>query len=89
MVIAIVTTTISAFAQVKDIENNLYQTVELNKNIWMAENLNVSRFKNGDTIPEAKTYEEWENAGLQRQPAWSCTRRLTCSTIRRLAFVYN
>ncbi len=64
MVIAIVTTTISAFAQVKDIDNNEYQTVVLNKNIWMAENLNVSRFRNGDSIFEAKTYEDWENAGL-------------------------
>ena len=70
MVIAIVTTAISSFAQVKDIDNNEYQTVVLNKNIWMAENLNVSRFRNGDSINEAKTYEEWENAGLKKQPAW-------------------
>jgi uncharacterized protein (TIGR02145 family) len=70
MVIAIVTTTMSTFAQVKDIDNNLYQTVVLNKNIWMAENLNVSRFRNGDTISEAKTYEEWGNAGLKKQPVW-------------------
>jgi uncharacterized protein (TIGR02145 family) len=70
LVIAIVTTTMSTFAQVKDIDNNLYQTVVLNKNIWMAENLNVSRFRNVDTISEAKTYEEWENAGLKKQPVW-------------------
>jgi uncharacterized protein (TIGR02145 family) len=70
MAFAILTMTISTFAQVKDIDNNLYQTVMLNKNIWMAENLHVSRFRNGDTIPEAKTVEEWENAGLKKQPAW-------------------
>jgi len=70
MVIALVTTTISTFAQVKDIDNNEYKTVVLNKNTWMAENLNVSRFRNGDSIFEAKTYEEWENAGLKKQPAW-------------------
>ena len=70
MVIALVTTTISTFAQVKDIDNNEYKTVVLNKNTWMAENLNVSRFRNGDIIFEAKTYEEWENAGLKKQPAW-------------------
>jgi hypothetical protein len=66
MVIAIVTTTLSTFAQVKDIDNNLYQTVMLNKKIWMVENLNASRFRNGNTISEAKTYEEWENAGLKK-----------------------
>jgi uncharacterized protein (TIGR02145 family) len=60
----------STFAQVKDLDNNLYQTVVLNKSIWMAENLNVSRFRNGDTIPEAKTNEEWENAGIKKQPVW-------------------
>jgi uncharacterized protein (TIGR02145 family) len=70
VVIAIVTMTISTFAQVKDVDNNEYQTVVLNKNIWMAENLNVSRFRNGDSIAEAKTYEEWENAGLKKQPVW-------------------
>ena len=32
----------------------------------MAENLNESRFRNGNTISEAKTYEEWENAGLKK-----------------------
>ncbi len=38
--------------------------------VWMAKNLNVSTFRNGDTIPEAKTNEEWEKAGNNKQPAW-------------------
>ena len=70
IVIVIILTTMSALAQAKDIDNNTYQTVVINKKVWMAENLNVSRFRNGDTIPEAKTYEEWENSGLKKQPAW-------------------
>jgi uncharacterized protein (TIGR02145 family) len=36
----------------------------------MVENLNVSTFRNGDPIPEAKTNEEWEKAGKNKQPAW-------------------
>ena len=38
--------------------------------VWMAENLNVDKFRNGDLIPEAKTDEEWKNAGENGQPAW-------------------
>ena len=37
---------------------------------WMAGNLNVSHFRNGDPIPEAKTDEEWRYAGIERKPAW-------------------
>ena len=36
----------------------------------MPENLNVEHFRNGDKIPEARTNEEWENAGKLKLPAW-------------------
>jgi hypothetical protein len=36
----------------------------------MLENLNVSNFRNGEEMPEGKTYEEWKNAREQGQPAW-------------------
>jgi uncharacterized protein (TIGR02145 family) len=38
--------------------------------IWMAVNLDVSKFRNGDVIYEAKTNEEWENAESNETPAW-------------------
>ncbi|MFM7668530.1 MAG: fibrobacter succinogenes major paralogous domain-containing protein, partial [Bacteroidota bacterium] len=38
--------------------------------VWMNRNLNVSTFRNGDLIPEAKTKEEWEKAGKEGKPAW-------------------
>jgi len=37
---------------------------------WSIKNLNVSTFRNGDPIPQAKTEEEWEKAGENEQPAW-------------------
>jgi uncharacterized protein (TIGR02145 family) len=46
------------------------QTVTIGKQIWMAKNLNVDVFRNGDHIPEVKTKEEWEKAGKNKQPAW-------------------
>jgi uncharacterized protein (TIGR02145 family) len=44
--------------------------IQIGDRTWMAENLNVTTFKNGDPIPEAKTSEEWEVAGRNGQPAW-------------------
>ncbi|MBM3161056.1 MAG: fibrobacter succinogenes major paralogous domain-containing protein [Bacteroidetes bacterium] len=46
------------------------QTVTIGKQVWMTKNLDVATFRNGDPIPEAKTYEEWEIAGENKQPAW-------------------
>ena len=36
----------------------------------MQENLNVSKFRNDDPIPEAKTDEEWLKANQNGKPAW-------------------
>ena len=46
------------------------QTVTFGKQVWMSENLNVDKFRNGAPIPQAKTDEEWEKAGNNKQPAW-------------------
>jgi uncharacterized protein (TIGR02145 family) len=47
-----------------------YKSVKIGNQIWMTENLNVDRFRNGDLIPEAKTAIDWELAGKNNQPAW-------------------
>ncbi|MEX2485434.1 MAG: fibrobacter succinogenes major paralogous domain-containing protein [Brumimicrobium sp.] len=54
----------------RDQNGNIIKTVEIDNNIWMAENLNVDKFLNGDPIPEAKTKEEWVKAGQERKAAW-------------------
>ncbi|MBM3419338.1 MAG: hypothetical protein FJY17_10525, partial [Bacteroidetes bacterium] len=43
--------------------------VTIGNQVWMAENLNVAKFRNGDPIPHAKTDDEWEKAGENEQPA--------------------
>jgi len=47
-----------------------FKSVKIGNQIWMAENLNVERFRNGDPIPQAKTDKEWKMAGKNKQPAW-------------------
>ena len=46
------------------------QTVTIGNQVWMTKNLDVSKFRNGDPIPEAKTEEEWRSYSGAREPAW-------------------
>jgi len=54
----------------KDQEGNSFITVMIGDQLWMAENLNVLSFANGDSIPKARSEEEWEDAGDEARPAW-------------------
>jgi uncharacterized protein (TIGR02145 family) len=45
-------------------------TVRIGTQTWAVENLNVITFRNGDTIPEAKTSKDWVTAGESGKPAW-------------------
>lgn len=44
--------------------------VNIGGKIWSAKNLNVTKFRNGDAIPEAKTEAEWIAAIHGQKPAW-------------------
>jgi uncharacterized protein (TIGR02145 family) len=44
--------------------------VTIGEQVWMTQNLNVDKFRNGDPIPYAKTDEEWGKAGDNEQPVW-------------------
>jgi uncharacterized protein (TIGR02145 family) len=46
------------------------EEITIGDQVWMAENLSVDKFRNGDPIPEVKTDEEWVKAGENEQPAW-------------------
>ena len=46
------------------------QTIKIGTQTWATKNLNVAKFRNGDVISQAKTDEEWEAAGDNKQPAW-------------------
>ena len=42
-----------------DIDGNVYQTVIIGKQKWMAENLRVTHYRNGDLIPNIKSDSIW------------------------------
>jgi len=46
---------------VTDIDGNTYITVRIGNQIWMAENLKVNRYRNGNLIPNVTENEEWRN----------------------------
>lgn len=43
--------------------------IKIGTQTWAAKNLDVSSFRNGDAIPEAKTDAEWTAAGKEGKPA--------------------
>jgi uncharacterized protein (TIGR02145 family) len=45
-------------------------TVTIGDQVWTRTNLSLTKFKNGEEIPEAKTATEWAAANNAKQPAW-------------------
>ena len=46
-----------------------FKEVKIGQQVWMAENLNTDKFRNGDPIPEAKSEAEWEKSGKYKLAA--------------------
>ena len=50
-----------SFGTVTDIDGNVYETVQIGEQLWMAENLKVTHYQNGDEIPTGYSNSEWSN----------------------------
>jgi uncharacterized protein (TIGR02145 family) len=44
-----------------DIDGNIYKSVVLGNQCWITKNLNVSKYRNGDIIPQVSDPLEWKN----------------------------
>jgi len=47
--------------ELKDIDGNIYATIKIGNQEWMAENLKVTHYRNGDPIPNVTNISEWRN----------------------------
>jgi uncharacterized protein (TIGR02145 family) len=45
---------------VKDLDGNIYRTIKIGTRVWMAENLKVMHYCNGESIPEINDPKQWE-----------------------------
>ncbi len=46
------------------------QTVNIGSQVWMTKNLDISTYRNGDSIRYASTPEEWRDAANKQEGAW-------------------
>jgi len=52
----------AALPAARDVDGNVYRTVRIGDQVWMAENLRVTRYRDGSAIPEVRDDRDW--AGL-------------------------
>jgi uncharacterized protein (TIGR02145 family) len=82
--------TINGIAQTKtvtDVDGNVYNTITIGTQTWMAENLRTTRYNNGDTIPNITDCDSWATL---LTPAM-CTYRNTrnADSIKTYGRLYN
>jgi uncharacterized protein (TIGR02145 family) len=72
----------------RDRDGNSYKIVKIGKQEWMAENLKVSHFRNGDIIPEARSSDEWLKLTEAGKPAW-CAMQNDPENDKKYGKLYN
>ncbi|MDX9858603.1 MAG: FISUMP domain-containing protein [candidate division Zixibacteria bacterium] len=59
-----------ATGTVTDIDGNVYQTIRIGEQWWMAENLKVTRYRNGDPIEHVSEASAWRVLSTGAYCAW-------------------
>jgi uncharacterized protein (TIGR02145 family) len=75
------------YGTMTDIDGNIYKTIKIGKQIWMAENLRVTRYQNGDSIPNITDNQEW--AALTSGAYCNYNNTLDLDTIATFGRLYN
>ncbi|MFC1527971.1 fibrobacter succinogenes major paralogous domain-containing protein [Candidatus Neomarinimicrobiota bacterium] len=70
---------------VTDIDGNVYEIVTIGNQVWMAENLKVTKYRNGDAIPNVTNDTEWSNLSTGAY----CSYDNDDSNITTYGFLYN
>ena len=69
-------------------QEEVYDSIVIGGEVWMRRNLDVSCFRNGEEIGEARSAEEWRRAWKERRPAW-CYYNNDSLMGRRYGKLYN
>lgn len=57
-------------SEIKDIDGNVYASVQIGEYLWLNKNLSVTRFNCGTKINRANSFEEWDNFLTKNLPAY-------------------
>jgi uncharacterized protein (TIGR02145 family) len=71
---------------VKDIDGNIYKTVTIGTQVWMAENLKTTKYNDGAAIPLVTDDKEW---GLLTTPAYCWYKNDSKSNRNTFGALYN
>jgi uncharacterized protein (TIGR02145 family) len=72
----------------KESFNVEYEELIIGNQIWMCDNLSAVEFRNGDFIRQAKTKDEWLEAGENCEPVW-CFYRSDAKGDKTPGLLYN
>ncbi|OVE78708.1 hypothetical protein BVY01_04640 [bacterium I07] len=70
---------------VTDIDGNVYRTIKIGNQVWMAENLKVTHYRNGDPIPHVTSTTAWSNLSTGAY----CNYENTASNVSTYGCLYN
>lgn len=73
---------------VTDIDGNTYPIVTIGEQVWMAENLKVTRYRNGEAIPKVLIDIEWEMLDRTEKGAY-CVRKNYEANVDTFGYLYN
>ncbi|MCU4155333.1 fibrobacter succinogenes major paralogous domain-containing protein [Carboxylicivirga sp. A043] len=75
------------YGTVNDIDGNVYKTIKIGKQTCMAENLRVTRFRNGDALPNITDNDKWSIQAVAAYCNYNNTEDL--DTIATYGRLYN
>lgn len=75
------------YGTVTDIDGNEYKTITIGTQTWMAENLRVTHYQNGDPIPNVKDNVVWSQLSTGAYCSFNNTKNL--DSIATFGYLYN
>lgn len=60
-----------SYGSLTDQQGNVYKTIVIGNQEWMAENLKTNIYRNGEPITTNLTFEEWLNSAITQMGAWT------------------